>query len=112
MIALTKLHIDRKGTAMNTDHLVKLLAHSKAVWMVPELQNLVAVASSPSAAYKLVLKRTGKQKKARAAHKFAQAVRDYDPMLVRSALRWLKYVGNNRPELLKQHFSTQLRSSE
>lgn len=97
---------------MNIDYLVELLAHSKAVWMVPELQNLVAMASSPSAAQKLVLKRTGKQKKAKAAHKFAQAFRDYDPMLVRSCLRWLKHVGNNRPEQLRQFLSTLLHSSE
>lgn len=92
----------------DADRLVELIAHSKAVWIVPELRNLVAIASSPSAAQKLVLKETGKQKKAKAAHKFAQALRDYEPLLVRSAIRFLEGPGNFRPERLKAFISTQL----
>ena len=87
---------------------VELLAHSKAVWINPELRNLVAIASSPSAACKLVLQKTGSRKKAKAAHKFAQALRDYEPMLVRSSLRWLENVGENRPERLKEFIPTLL----
>lgn len=92
----------------DVNRLVELLAHSKAVWIVPELRNLVAIASSPSAAHKLVLEKTGKQKKAKAAHKFAQALRDHEPLLVRSAIRYLEGPGDLRPEKLKAFISTQL----
>lgn len=94
--------------ASSIDRFVELLAHSKAVWIVPELRNLIAIATSPSAAHKLVLQKTGSRKKAKAAHKLAQALRDYEPMLVRSSLRWLEEVGQNRPERLKEFISTLL----
>ena len=94
--------------ASSINRYVELLAHSKAVWINPELRNLVAVVSSPSAAYKLVLQKTGAQKKAKAAHKFAQAIRDYDPMLVRSSIRYLENSGEFRPEKLKEFISTLL----
>lgn len=98
--------------AEQADRLVELIAHSKAVWIVPELRNLVATASSPSSAHQLVLQKTGKEKKAKAAHKFAQALRDYEPLLVRSAIRYLEGPGDLRPEKLKAFISTQLRSNE
>ncbi len=88
--------------AEQANRLVELLAHSKAVWMVPELLNLVATTSSPSSAHRLVLQKTGKEKKAKAAHKFVQALRDYEPLLVRSCIRYLKGPGEFRPERLRQ----------
>ena len=94
--------------ATSIDRFVELLAHSKAVWIVPELRNMVAIASSPSAAYKLVLKKTGKKAKAKAAHKLAQAVRDYEPLLVRSSIRYLENSGEFRPEKLREFISTML----
>lgn len=111
-----QLHYDKKGTremklienAEQADRLVELIAHSKAVWIVPELRNLVAIASSPSSAHKLVLQKTGKQKKAKAAHKFAQALRDYEPLLVRSSIRYLEGPGGFRPEKLREFLSTML----
>lgn len=100
-----QLLIDAEGI----DRFVELLAHSKAVWISPELRNMVAIASSPSAAHKLVLKKTGSSKKAKAAHKLAQALRDYEPMLVRSAIRFLDgSVNSCRPENLKHFFSSTL----
>jgi hypothetical protein len=60
--------------AASIDRFVELLAHSKAVWINPELRNMVAIASSPSAANKLVLQKTGSRKRAKAAHKLAQAL--------------------------------------
>ena len=94
--------------ATSIDRYVELLAHSKAVWINPELRNLVAVASSPSAAHKIVLEKTGSRKKAKAAHKFAQALRDYEPLLVRSSIRYLEGSGKLRPEKLKEFISTML----
>jgi hypothetical protein len=90
------------------DRFVELLAHSKAVWICPELRNMVAIASSPSAAGKLVLQKTGSRKKAKAAHKFAQAIRDYEPLLVRSSIRYLENSGEFRPEKLREFISTML----
>lgn len=92
----------------SVDRLVELLAHSKAVWIVPELRNMAVLASSPSFAYKAVLRRTDSQKKAKAAHKLAQAVRDYEPMLVRSSIRYLENSAEFRPEKLKEFISTTL----
>lgn len=93
---------------IDVDRLVELLAHSKAVWKVPELLNLVAIVSSPSAAHKLILEKTGSRNKAKAAHKLAKALRDYEPLLVRSALRYLEGPGDHRPEKLKAFISTLL----
>ena len=95
----------------DVDRFVELLARSKAIWLVPELLNLVAMASSPSTAYDLVLQKTGKRKKALAARWLAVALRDYEPLLVRSALR---FIGTHelRPEKLKAFLSTTLHSQE
>ncbi|MDO8483109.1 MAG: hypothetical protein Q7S86_04815 [bacterium] len=76
--------------------------------MVPELLNLAATASSPSAAYELVLKKTGSRKKAKAARWLAITVRDYYPMWSQSCIRMLKVKFNLRPELLKQHLKATL----
>lgn len=84
------------------DQFVELIAGSKSVWMNPELQNIVAAASSPSSASKIVLEKTGSRKKAKAAHKLAQALKNYEPLLVRSAIRYLKGPGEFRPEKLKE----------
>jgi hypothetical protein len=92
--------------AASIDRFVELLAHSKAVWINPELRNMVAIASSPSAANKLVLQKTGSRKRAKAAHKLAQALRDYGPMLVRSAIRFLEGPCGNRPEKLRHFLSS------
>jgi hypothetical protein len=95
----------------DVDRFVELIARSKAIWLKPELLNLVAVASSPSAAYDLVLEKTGKRKKALAARWLAVAVRDYDPMLVRSSIRFIN--GQEiRPEKLKEFLSTTLHCKE
>lgn len=94
--------------ATSIDRFVELLAHSKAVWITPELRNMVAIASSPSSASKLVFQKTGSRKKAKAAHKFAQAVRDYEPLLVRSSIRYLENRGEFRPEKLRGFLSTML----
>ena len=69
---------------------LELLARSKAVWMIPELQNLTESAGNPTKAYELVLKETGKRRKALAARWYAVALRDYPPDLVGSCIRWLR----------------------
>lgn len=96
--------------ASSIERFVELIAHSKAVWINPELRNMVAKVSSPSAAHKLILKKTGSRKKAKAAHKLAQALRDYEPMLVHSSIRYLESSGELRPEKLKEFISTTLLS--
>lgn len=57
--------------------LIGYLTRSKAIWTCPELLNLVESASSPTEAFALVFKRTGKQKKAKAGRWYACAIRDY-----------------------------------
>ena len=95
------------STAKQVDEFVDLLARSKAVWMVPELLNLAATASSPSAAYDLVLQKTGSRRKAKAARRLAITVRDYYPMWPQSAIRFLK-THDLRLEILKQHLKATL----
>src|SRR3989344_959738 len=94
-------------TAKQVEEFVYLLARSKAFWMVPELLNLAATASSPSAAYELVLKKTGSRRKANAARWIAIAVRDYYPLWPQSSIRFLKS-HNLRPELLKEYLKATL----
>ena len=65
---------------MNEDDAVELvgfLTRSKAIWNNPALLNLVESAPSPTKAHALVFKSTGSQKKAKAAHYYACAIRDY-----------------------------------
>lgn len=95
----------------DVDRFVELIARSKAIWLTPELLNLVAMASSPSSAYDLVLQKTDKRKKALAARWLAVALRDYEPMQVRSAIRFLQS-HEMRPELLKAFISTTLHCKE
>lgn len=57
--------------------LIGFLTHSKAIWTCPELLNLVETAPSPTKAHALVFQHTGKQRKAKAAHWYACAIRDY-----------------------------------
>lgn len=57
--------------------LVGFLTRSKAIWTCPELLKLVESASSPTNAYALVFKHTGKQKKALAGRWYACAIRGY-----------------------------------
>lgn len=91
----------------DVDRFVELIARSKAIWLNPELLNLVAMASSPSSAYDLVLQKTSKRKMALAARWLAVALRDYEPMQVRSAIRYLKS-HQMRPEEMKAFISTTL----
>jgi len=57
--------------------LIGYLTRSKAIWMNPELLNLVESASSPTKAHALVFQSTGSQKKAKAGHWYACAIRDF-----------------------------------
>jgi hypothetical protein len=64
----------------NEDEAVELIGYltrSKAIWMNPELLNLVESAPSPTKAYALVLQSTGSQKKAKAGRWYACAIRDF-----------------------------------
>jgi hypothetical protein len=95
------------STQVEIDAFVELLARSKAVWMVPELLNLAAMASSPSVAYDLVLTATGKRKKALAARWFAIAIRDYFPQVPQACVRWLR-VNDLHLGRLKEYLKTTL----
>jgi len=99
------------STAKQVDEFVDLLARSKAVWMVPELLNLAATASSPSSAYELVLQKTGSRRKAKAARWLAITVRDYFQMWPQSAIRFLK-THDLRPERLKEYLKATLTLDE
>jgi hypothetical protein len=46
------------------DRLVKLLTRSKAIWMVPDLLNLVESVENPNHAYKLIFDKVNKRKEA------------------------------------------------
>lgn len=100
------------STEKQVDEFVDLLARSKAVWMSPELLNLVATVSSPSSAYELVLQKTGSRRKAKAGRWLAIAVRDYYPLWPQSCIRMLKHKFNLRPELLKRHLKSTLALDE
>jgi hypothetical protein len=77
-------------TRADIKQFLELLARSKAIWMVPELQNLAESAGNPTKAYELVLQKTGKRRKALAARWYAIALRDYHPDLVGGCIRWLR----------------------
>ena len=59
------------------DSILWSLTRSKAIWMNPELLNLVESAASPRQADRIVFMRTGSRKKGRAAHAYACALRDH-----------------------------------
>lgn len=77
-------------TAEEADELLELMARAKAVWMVPELLKLAEEASSPKNAFDVVLRHTGKRKKALAARWYAIARREFDPFLVGATSRYLR----------------------
>lgn len=64
-------------TEMQAVELIGYLTRSKAIWLNPELLNLVESAPSPSQAFVLVFNKTGSQRKAKAGRWYACAIRDY-----------------------------------
>lgn len=78
-------------TRKEIDRLLKLLARAKAVWMDQNLLNLTESAGTPTNAYDIVFKQTGKRRKALAARWYAVARRDFHPDLVGACVRWLRY---------------------
>lgn len=57
--------------------IVGMLTRSKAIWKNPELLKLVEGTPSPNKAFNVVMKRTGSQRKAKAARWYRMAMRDY-----------------------------------
>ncbi|MDD5433148.1 MAG: response regulator [Candidatus Pacebacteria bacterium] len=92
--------------------LLELLARSKAVWMDPDLLTLAESAENPSHAYRLIIEKIGKRKKALAARWYAVAKRDFHPDLVSACAKWLKYTGNQNIEALGKFLYNALGSEE
>jgi hypothetical protein len=98
--------------AQSIEKFVDLIARAKAIWTNPELLNLTVMASSPSEAYDLVLQKTGKRKKALAARWYAILLRDYEPIMVRAALRRIQDPNGLDIDGFKKHLTTTLLNEE
>lgn len=96
-------------TPSQAERFVDLLARSKAVWMDSKLLNLVEGANSPNHAFKLVMEKTGKRKKALAARWYAVALREADNRpLVGAAVRFMRAFRCSETRLTPQRLITLL----